>query len=108
MSVPDIDPFSLDSNVNFHKFLSAFERRCSSKFAGPKRDWTGELGKLLVGDMKNYYNSFGGSSKSYSSMKKLLLEEYKRGRKQRKVFREKLFLNASMQSGEKVTVYSQR
>ena len=72
------------------------------------KNWTGALGKLLVGEIKNLYDAYGGSRIPYHKIKKYLLESYHRKVSNEKEFSRNDFRTARMKDGESEDIYAVR
>jgi hypothetical protein len=69
-NAPRPDPFKLGTGRSFPKFLNSFEEYAKVTFGGDhtRNHWTGELGRLLVGELKELYLAAGGSDSTYDDM----------------------------------------
>ena len=107
-NVPDLDKFEIAGPIKFSKYLKTFERYCENKFRGSRDDWTGELGKVLIGKMKEYYVAYGGSTVPYTQMKEKLTAAYRRYKTFTHDGENQAFNSAKMLPGEAPDIFALR
>ena len=102
------ETFDVDSRGSLRNFLSDFERYFSIKFAGNQKDRCRELGRFLVGEVKDAYDAVGGPLLRYTEMKGELLQWYRSQQVGRTYKRRADLAQACMKDGETFKLYCMR
>ena len=79
-----------------------------TKFNGNQRDCCRELGRFLLGDVKEAYDALGGSAYGYRDMREKILQWYKSQRVGRSYKNKAELQQASMREGETFKLYCMR
>lgn len=106
---PRPEPYSLDSGRSFARFLKAFESYCSSRYSREARDlWTSELGRYLVGEIKEVFDAMNGADLRYRDIKTQLTMWHSEARERISSGRRSQFRRASPKPGESLKIYAIR
>ena len=102
------EPYDEDCKGSFKDFLKDFERYFSLKFEGNEKDRCRELGRFLVGEVKEAYEALGGPLLKYPAMKSELQLWHKSAQVGKVRIRRAELSNATMKNGESFKLYCMR
>ena len=106
---PRPENYSLESGRSFSRFMTSFEAYCESRYSRSHINlWTSELGRFLLGEIKEVYSAHGGPDQKYCKMKRHLESWYAEAKDRVSSSRRAKYRNARISDGEGLKIFATR
>lgn len=100
--------FDLKGKPTLKEFFDVFENYFNRKFNGTEYDQTQELSKFMKGELLQVYNIQGGRTLKYQTMKKVLLNWYRKQKVGGRGYWKEQLEGATPESGEAYDIFGMR